>query len=544
LSNVRLDIGENRARTGDAAEALKDCNASLEIRLAMLKERPASLANRLATVDCLRSISDTQTDLGQGAAALESLRRAQNLMESARAENPRNVRILNTLYMVFMGSGGAHYRLGRVEESIAQFEQTVPILKDLGELEPQVAGNRANMAGTLYNIAAQRKVLAKFEASLDADRAALAIRRELVAQFPKHPSYRLQLAASLGNTGGTFVTWKQDFAAALPYYEEASAVLAKLASAHPDVAEYADYLSRNRSNVASVLMAMGRNDAALAVFQTAEPYVEKRVRDQPNLVQPRLDLGFNLSQQAILGRRLRRYDEAEQFGLKVLETLSAIPETSRGAPDAIQLLTSAYDNLGTVALLRGRLEDARGQFDRSVMTAEPDPKNPLVEGEARVAFRRALEGRAETSARLGRLEAARSDWSHLASIQRPGEPEIGTVGPILIRAWSGDAERFLAEAEELVASGAAKQNKLLRLAKAACVAIPRVTTDAALKERLAAAATKWLRSARDNGELVSQADTHILIDPHFDVIAQRPEIRLLRDDLSFPTQPFAPETTP
>jgi eukaryotic-like serine/threonine-protein kinase len=259
LGDTRLRVGQNYIDLGQAAEAQEEFTRAVEIRRTMLKERPANLANRLSAAECLTRLSRAQGDLGQGEKALESLREARLLLESARLENPRNVRVLNRLSAQLRGIGTSLYKLGRPEESVAHFEQVVPILEELVQIEPRVSANRADMAGNLYNIGILRKSLGKFEASLRADFASLAIRRQMAAEFPDQPYYRLQLAASLSNIGVTFVIWKQDQSAALAYYREAIAVLAELTSTHPDVAEYSEYLSRNRTNLGSGLCELARS---------------------------------------------------------------------------------------------------------------------------------------------------------------------------------------------------------------------------------------------------------------------------------------------
>ena len=96
LSDTRLEVGQNAIALGHAAEAQEEFMQAVEIRRTMLKERPANLANRLSAAGCLTRLSRAQGDRGQGEQALETLREARVLLESARLENPRNVRVLNS----------------------------------------------------------------------------------------------------------------------------------------------------------------------------------------------------------------------------------------------------------------------------------------------------------------------------------------------------------------------------------------------------------------------------------------------------------------
>jgi eukaryotic-like serine/threonine-protein kinase len=543
LSETRLQVGTNHLALGQAAEALEDCQAALEVRRAMLKERPANLANRLSAVACLRRIAQIQGDQGRGESSLENLREALGLLESARVENPRNVRVLSSLSTQLGGIGAALYKLGRLEESLATFEQRVPIHEELVQIEPRVTANRADLAGNLYNIATLRRALGKFEASLDADSKALVIRRQMAAEFPDKPFYRFQVAASLGNVGAGLMVGKHDSAAALAYYREASSLLAELALAYPDVAQYSEYLARTRTNLASILVRLGRFNAALAVDQAAEHYLERRVRAQGKLVQARIDFAFNLYEQAESCLWLRRYEDADRLGSRALETLLAIPETGRRDPEVVHLLVFTFEYLGMTAARRDRFEEALGQYNRSISTAQPDPTVLPAEGLVRGALRKVLEGRAEVNARLGRSDAARSDWSRLVAIKEPDESDMSSLGPILIRAWSGEAAGFVVDAEAAVAAGAVKKYQLVTLARAACVAIATVRSNSSLTDRLGADAVAWILAARDDGVFASEGAWKDLIDPRFDPIARLPKFRDLKSDLTFPAQPFASETT-
>jgi tetratricopeptide (TPR) repeat protein len=543
LATVHMTIGGNRCALGQATEALEDYKRALGVRRAMHAERSADLSNRLRTVRCLRLIAQMQTDVGQGETSLESLREARGLLEPARLENPHNVRVLKGLTEVHSATGASLYGLGRIAESLASFEQEVSIMEEVVRIEPQVIDNRANLAGSLYNIAVLRNGLGRYESSLEADFAALAIRRKLAAEFPDVPSHRLELAASLGNIGGTITVWKKDYAAALAYHREASSVLEDLTRSHPDVVEHSEYLSRSRTNIAGLLSTLGRFEEALAVGQAAGDYLEGRVRAEPQLLQPRLDVAVNLDERAKACLWLRRYAEADRLNRRDIENVLMIPESSRAAPRAVRALANCFSGLGISAAFRGRLEEAVEQYSRSIAAAQPDGKAPPADSLVRESLRNALEGRAEALARLGRLDAARADWSRLASIREPGDPDLAPLGPILIRAWSGDASGFLDDAEAAVAAGSVTKDQLVTLARAACLAISRESSNAAVADRLGATATAWLLSARADGVFANQGAWKVLIDPHFDTIAQRPEFRDLKADLTFPTQPFASETT-
>ncbi len=544
LGDVHITVGRNRIALGQATEAMEDYRRALGVRRGMLADRPADLANRFRTVRCLRLIAEIQADIGQGETSLEGLREARGLLESARLENPRSVRVLKGLKEVYSAVGTSLYGLGRVEESLASIEQGVPIEEEVVRIEPQVIDNRADLAGSLYNIAVLRNNLGRYQSSLEADLAALAIRRKLATEFPAVPSHRLEIAASLGNIGATITVWKKDYAAGLAYYPRGQYR-----------ARGADAFAPGRDGVSRVPLAQPHESRQ-------HPLQARPVRGSPGRRPGRRVLPrgprAGRAQTPAGAARLRYQSRSTGPGLPPAPALrggrSAQSPGDRERPgdpreqsshhtQAVRSLANCFGGLGVSAAFRGRLEEAVEQFSRSIAAAQPDGKAPPVDTQVRGRLQNALEGRAEAHARLGRLDAARADWSRLASIREPGEPDLAPLGPILIRAWSGDAAGFLADAQAAVAAGSVTKDQLVTLARAACLAISNVGSNATLTDRLGATAMAWLRSAQADGVFASQGAWKVLIDPRFDTIALRPEFRDLKADLTFPTQPFASETT-
>ena len=264
----------------------------------------------------------------------------------------------------------------------------------------------------------------------EAGLTALAIRRQMAADFPDQPDFRFQIAASLGNIGNVTDDKKHDYVAALAYYREAETTLAKLVREHPEVVKYREYLSRGRSNLAVSFFTLGQVEAALAMGQTAEPYLISRIKAEPNLVQAQIDLAHNLAQQAKSCLWLRRYDEAEQLGQRAEETLASIPATSRGLPPVIEAAMTTFTVFGDIAASRGSPAVAAERYSRSILAMQPDSAKLPADSEVRKSLANALRCRAEASARLGRLESARTDWSHVLSLREKGDANIAPLGAL------------------------------------------------------------------------------------------------------------------
>jgi tetratricopeptide (TPR) repeat protein len=412
-------------------------------------------------------------------------------------------------------------------------------LEELIKLEPHVAKNRQDLAGTLYNIGAIRDALGKQDGALEANHAALAIRRQMSAEFPDQPDYRFLVAASLGNIGHVMSDLKGDYVAALAYFGEAESLLAEMVRSYPDVAKYHEFLARGRSNLASTLFSVGHVETALAVGQSAETYLVSRIKGESTLIQSRVDLAHNLAQQAEGFRWLRRFDQAEQLGQRAEESLASIAATNWELPNVIEAVMYTFNVLGDIAVSQGDFTQARERYSGTILATQPDQAKPPANPQVRSSLRHALRCRAEASARSSRLESARADWSRVVSLQDKGDSDIASLGTLLIRAWSGDAAGFLAQAETAISARSVPRDELITLAVAACGAIANAKPDARLTERLGASAVAWLRVAAADGAFAHQGAPVAISDTRIDPIAHRVEFRDLKADLAFPAYPFA-----
>ena len=203
---------------------------------------------------------------------------------------------------------------------------------------------------------------------------------------------------------------------------------------------------------------------------------------------------------------------------------------------------STLNELGEIAASRGRLSEAQERFSRSILAAQPDPSKPPADASTRASLRERSAACAEASARLGQLSAARADWARLVSLRETGDPDLAPLLSVLIRAWSGDAAAFLAEAEAAIGARVVPRDELITLASAACRAITDANSNPTLADRLGASAVAWLRIAEADGAFLEQRAAAGVFDARFNPIVHRRDFQSLRADLKFPANPFAAAT--
>jgi tetratricopeptide (TPR) repeat protein len=246
--------------------------------------------------------------------------------------------------------------------------------------------------------------------------------------------------------------------------------------------------------------------------------------------------------------QLRRADEAERLFRRSLEILEPIRVANRGNPELLRQFSSSYNHLGRIDLDRGRPADARAWYQRTIDLLQPGPSATApADPQNRSFLDRALRGRLRANSQLGRIDEALADWDRLAAILEPEEKGLRPMGPILVRAWSGDAAGFLAGARHAVESGSVPVEELITLAEAAAQAAARARADPALPasvrtrqaDELAAQAVGWLERAGAAGYFRKSDHKTQLIEPRFDALRLRPRFRALLGHVFFPDDPFA-----
>ncbi len=199
------------------------------------------------------------------------------------------------------------------------------------------------------------------------------------------------------------------------------------------------------------------------------------------MIQHRGDLAFIVYTQGTFSLTLRRTDEAERLTRRALEILEPIRITAQGNRVMRQLFCWCFAQLGRVEIDRGHPADARAWYQRTIDLFLPGraataPTDPNDRSDLAAAF----GGRLRANVQLGRIDEALADWDRMAALGEPEEKGLRPLGPILVRAWSGDIGGFLVEARKAVEAGSVPIDGLSALAEAATQAAARAGADPAL----------------------------------------------------------------
>jgi serine/threonine protein kinase len=168
---------------------------------------------------------------------------------------------------------------------------------------------RSRQALAYFRIGRMNQILGRFQDSENAYRLAVAIRRQLVADFPTQPQFRLDLALSHNALG--VLHRKTGSREAEAAFAEALVILKQLAAEFPGASEYRQALAGIHNNLGNVFHDSGRLKEAEDAHINALAIRKQLAADFPTLPNIRRALAMSHSNLGWLFRSSERLPQAE-----------------------------------------------------------------------------------------------------------------------------------------------------------------------------------------------------------------------------------------
>jgi serine/threonine protein kinase/tetratricopeptide (TPR) repeat protein len=179
-----------RHELGDVPEAEKSFLTAIKTFTRLLELDPTQMDHQRNLALCLRGIADLKTNQQDPTAAIDYMRRAQDILEEIKRRNP------------------------------------------------DVHNYAAELAGVQINLARQLRIKGENEQGLAAADRAIQLLRELTKVAETVPTYRMDLGIALRIRGG-LLSYAGDHEAAIQAYTESKAVLGQLVKEQPESQRYA-----------------------------------------------------------------------------------------------------------------------------------------------------------------------------------------------------------------------------------------------------------------------------------------------------------------
>lgn len=288
---------------------------------------------------------------------------------------------------------------------------------------------RLRRARAYYRMGRLNQILGRFRDSETALRRAVALDRELVADFPDRSEYRQELATSLNHCGmllGITGQLKEAEAA----YTEVLAIYAQLAADLPSRPEFRQGLAGIHNNLGGLLYLDGeRWEQAEAAFREALTIRKQLVADFPDRPVLRRALAMSHNNLGWLFQLTSRPKEAEaSFGAAVAAQKLAV-EGVPSRPEFRLELAKYQGSLGNALRASRRLKEAEAAFVEALSIE----KQLAADFPARPDFRQELSGGLNNLGQLlcenGHFEAAEASYAEALAIRKqlaadfPGAPD-------------------------------------------------------------------------------------------------------------------------
>jgi serine/threonine protein kinase/tetratricopeptide (TPR) repeat protein len=326
-------------------------------------------------------------------------------------------------------AGWMRFRLGELKEAESALAEALAIHKQLAAEFParsefhEALAQAHNHLGILFQTTGRLK-----EAEI-AYSDALAIRKKLAADFPARPVLRHELADSRFNLGLVLQAAGRLREAEIAY-GDALAIQKQLAADFPTRPEFRQGLASTQNSLAILSWRTGRLKEAEIAYSDALAIRKQLAADFPARPEFRRDLAVSHNNLAVLLRDTRRLKEAEMAYADALAVFKQLAADFPARPEFHQGLAMSHSNLGNLLRATGRLKEAE--------TAQTDAltirKQLAADFPARPEFRQDLAMSHNNLGNLlrdtGRLKEAETAYAHALTIRKqltadfPNEPEF------------------------------------------------------------------------------------------------------------------------
>ena len=257
--------------------------------------------------------------------------------------------------------GLMRYRLGDLKEAEAAFRDALALQKQLVAEFPIRPDFRQELARTYGNLGVLLRETGQLKEAEAAYRNALALQKQLVADFPTRPDFRQELASSHNNLGLLLYQTGRPKEAERAF-RDALAIRQQLATEFPTRPDFRQELALCYNNLGNLLSDTGRLAEAEVAYRETLKLQQQLVTDFPTRPDFRQELAKSHSNLGILLYQTGRPKEAEAAFRETLKLQQQLATDFPTRPDFRQALARSHLNLGNLLSNTGRLKEAEAAY--------------------------------------------------------------------------------------------------------------------------------------------------------------------------------------
>ena len=374
LNNLALESDDDprqaAALYGRAIEELQRAAADAPTGAAPARiQLAACLCNRAAALDRLGDATGAEASMRAGIQLLEALTAASDALDARQRLATARDRFADLL--------ARHQRVG---EAIAEQQQAIALLQQLGDEHPDLVEFADGQAGALHRLADLQLQHGDFAAAIATYQQAVMVRERVALAHPQAPRYRLRLARTLVNLGGALATaarqQQADPASASAVYHRAQEIAAEMRAADPKDIDTAAVFAVIESATAAQLDQQQDHTAAGKAYEAARQALLQCLASSPGQLETRRQLALLLANMAVNRLRLDDLPGMAECATSGLEQARAGLQLDAADPQLLALLPP----------LTARLQHARmqlGQIDDGLQAAAALAAEPLADAAGR-----------------------------------------------------------------------------------------------------------------------------------------------------------------
>ncbi len=249
LASAHDLVGSSLEEQGKGKEGQPHLNAAFQLRLALVNQYPADLAQSYFS----RGL--TQVSAANFEGALQEFKRAQTLWDRAAATDSRRFRRATSI--VHKRIGGILVRLNRLDEAQPEYETALAIDKNRLAEAPADTEIKLDMSYALSDLALIWLRRNQFGKALDYAQQMRAIREEVVKADPRNERARSAMAGAYSRVAN--ILWKTGAKAeSAAAYEKALAIREALLQSSPQVVAEQAQVAELRAELGAAYLALGQ----------------------------------------------------------------------------------------------------------------------------------------------------------------------------------------------------------------------------------------------------------------------------------------------
>ncbi|MEM6473980.1 MAG: tetratricopeptide repeat protein, partial [Planctomycetota bacterium] len=367
-SRLLADALDKRAiammQQGDLDSAIESYQHSAEVYKLVISRKPDH-------PEILSDYSNMCSNLGIAFAMSNRTMKARERFKEAKEICERLVELYPDESEYRYELAGYLANLARSLNELGEPEQSEKFsLESIGHLRQVSAkdgrlGYRSRLIVALSNFANFLRDNNRMKEALSFYEEAIPQSRQLIEDQPDVPGNKRDLARLYNNLGRLHESQNR-ISEALGTYRDSRDLRQELVDAYPDSVDFRHGLGLSENGLGTAYVKSGDHLKAEACFERANAIFERLVNENPNVGMYQESKGWALAKMGFLHLSKGQYPEAKDWMIKTVASRRALVEADREIVEYRNLLGGALNDLGIAQRELGEFEQASRSFQEAI----------------------------------------------------------------------------------------------------------------------------------------------------------------------------------